>query len=461
MSDSDESRPVSPLPEASNDVSDPNRPFSEEGDTPLEPAENPDLDIDVEDNVSDNDSELSEVDEAEFADFDPTTVALEDRPTVGIDEDVAKTLKAGKRKRADGDKKPREGHRDKKKKRRDEDEDADGEELDGKRIRKPKRIDGGRKDRDRPRERRKTPEPENEEHLTPDERRRRALDKAMDAALKNPNKRRRKKDEVDLEEALDDEIAALTIRMEQACDADNLARKNEEPAIHKIKLLPEVVALLNRNTIQHSIVDPDTNFLRAVKFFLEPLSDGSLPAYNIQRDIFSALTRLPIEKEALLSSGIGKVVLFYTKSKRPEIGIKRTAERLLGDWSRPILKRSDDYKKRKITTKEFDSVYVPFPSPIHLLTNLSAASLALRPSGTQSSQVPSSQRVPLSKSELERRRLLAPAVQSNRARMESSNTSYTVAPRSNFDPSRGLDPASRPIGAGGMEAFRKMTQKKR
>lgn len=43
--------------------------------------------------------------------------------------------------------------------------------------------------------------------------------------------------------------------------------------------------------------------------------------------------------------------------------------------------------------------------------------------------------------------------------METSNTSYAVAPRSNFDPSRGLDPASRPIGAGGVEAFRKMTAK--
>jgi hypothetical protein len=153
--------------------------------------------------------------------------------------------------------------------------------------------------------------------------------------------------------------------MEQACEADNSAREKGQPAIHKLKMLPEVVALLNRNTVQHSIVDPDTNFLQSVKFFLEPLNDGSLPAYNIQRDLFAALTRLPIEKEALLSSGIGKVVLYYTKSKKPEIGIKRTAERLLGEWSRPILKRSDDYKKRKVITKEFDHQYVQiFPSSL-------------------------------------------------------------------------------------------------
>ncbi|KAG4432726.1 Transcription factor iws1 [Cadophora sp. M221] len=423
----------------------------EERDTPPPPAADPDLDIDNDENdendVSDNESELSEVDEAEFAEFDPTTVALEDRPLVGIDEDVARTLKAGKRKRADkeGDgKKPKEAKRDKKKRpRRDDDEDPDGQVLDGKRTKKPKSVRSDREKGDKPRERRPAT-PENEENLTPDERRRRALDKAMDAALKNPNKRRRKKDEVDLEEAFDDEIAALKIRMERACEADNSAREQGQPALQKLKMLPEVVALLNRNTVQHSIVDPDTNFLQSVKFFLEPLNDGSLPAYNIQRDLFAALTKLPIEKEALLSSGIGKVVLYYTKSKKPEIGIKRTAERLLGEWSRPILKRSDDYKKRKVVTKEFDH---------------QAAALAHRPSGTQSSQMPPSQRIALSQKELERERVLAQPTKSSRARIESGNTSYTIAPKSTFDATKGLDPSSRPIGAGGMEAFRKMTAK--
>ncbi|KAI9649256.1 Transcription factor iws1 [Ciborinia camelliae] len=452
MSDSDlDSRPTTPLPEAGNDARDSNRPISQERDTPEPSMANPDLDMDDLDNVeggaeSDNESDLSEVDEANFDDFDASKVALDERPMVGIDEDVAKTLKASKRKRAEGEgKKPKEGKREKKKRpRRDSDEDPDGMEIDGKRVRKPKRVEGERKDRDRTKERRKaTPEPENDENLTPDERRRKALDKAMDAALKNPNKRRRKKDEVDLEEAFDDEIAALKLRMEEACQADNAARDANLPATRKLEMLPEVVALLNRNTIQHSIVDPDTNFLQSVKFFLEPLNDGSLPAYNIQRDLFQALARLPIEKEALLSSGIGKVVLYYTKSKRPEIGIKRIAERLLGEWSRPILKRSDDYKKRKVATKEFDH---------------QAAQLAIRPTGSQSSQMPT-QRTQLTARDLERQRLLAPKVISNRARMESSNTTYSVAPRSNFDPSRGLDPSARPIGAGGVEAFRKMTAK--
>ena len=167
----------------------------------------------------------------------------------------------------------------------------------------------------------------------------------------------------DLEEEVDDQIAHLKVAMEKACVADNEAREKGMAATHKLKLLPQVTALLNRTSVQDSVLDPETNLLQSVKYFLEPLNDGSLPAYNIQRDIFNALAKLPINKEVLLSSGIGKVVYFYTRSKRPEVGIKRIAERLVGEWSRPILKRTDDYKKRQIETRDFDFAYVfpPFP----------------------------------------------------------------------------------------------------
>lgn len=65
----------------------------------------------------------------------------------------------------------------------------------------------------------------------------------------------------------------------------------------------------------------------------------------------------------------------------------------------------------------------------------------------------------MSQRELERERFLAQPSRSNRARVESGNTSYTVAPKSNFDVTKGIDETQRPIGAGGMEAFRRMTAK--
>jgi hypothetical protein len=152
--------------------------------------------------------------------------------------------------------------------------------------------------------------------------------------------------------------------MAQAAEADNNGRQRGEPARHKLKLLPEVVALLNKNNLRDSLVDPEINLLEAVRFFLEPLSDGSLPAYDIQKELFAALAKLPVNKDSLVASGIGKVIMFYVKSKRPEMAIKRQAERLFTDWTRPILRRTDDYRKKEFVSKEYDPSYV-FSEPCH------------------------------------------------------------------------------------------------
>ncbi|KAK4119351.1 hypothetical protein N657DRAFT_627032 [Parathielavia appendiculata] len=393
-------------------------------------------------NDSDKESDiLSEIDEDQFEDYDPT---LEERP-VEIDENVAKTLKAAKRKRTDAEtvKKPKEGRRPKKRARATVDDGGDVE--DGERRPRKARATGG--ERRAARKEAEQEEQVNEENLTPEERRRRAIQRAMDNALKNPTKRRRKKDDIDLEDEIDDQIANLKVAMEKACLADNEAREKGMAATHKLKLLPQVTALLNRTSIQDSVLDPETNLLQSVKYFLEPLNDGSLPAYNIQRDIFNALAKLPINKEVLLSSGIGKVVYFYTRSKRPEPSIKRIAERLVGEWSRPVLKRTDDYKKRHIETRDFDFAAAKLAQRQEAAVSGSQMTLAQRPAGGKT------------RFELERERLLAPEIKkTNRALPAGLPASYTIAPRSTFDASRGA-PEFRPVGSAGLEAFRRITQK--
>lgn len=366
--------------------------------------------------LSDDESVLSEVDEAQFEDFDPDNVAIEERPALAIDEENLKLIGRHKRKRdgEDGERpKRKEGRR---KKRRD-DEEVGGEEAEGK----------GRRRRDGDRRRRKEATPEDEEHLDPATRRRRALDRAMDEALKKPTKRRaRKADGIDLEQMADAEIEDVRKRMTQAAQLDAVNRREGKPAMHKLRMLPEVVSLLNRNQYVNSLVDPEINLLEAVKFFLEPLDDGSLPAYNIQRDLMNALAKLPINKEALIASGIGKVIVFYTKSKRPEPGIKRQAERLLAEWTRPILQRSDDYSKRVYQEADFDPT-----------------KLAMRP------QVLNAQ---ATAAEARARELLPPRL-ANRARVDQTHTSYTVVPRSTVVQESKF---ARPLGASGEDRFRRM-----
>lgn len=152
----------------------------------------------------------------------------------------------------------------------------------------------------------------------------------------------------------DQEIEDMRNRMTKAAMDDGDLVRQGLPASHKLSMLPQVVALLSRNQYTSAILDPEMNLLEAVRFFLEPLTDGSLPAYNIQRELFGALAKLPMTKEALISSGIGKVIVFYKKSKRAEPAIKRQATKLMEEWSRPLLQRSDDYTKKQFQSVHYD-----------------------------------------------------------------------------------------------------------
>ncbi|KAF1810101.1 hypothetical protein P152DRAFT_460903 [Eremomyces bilateralis CBS 781.70] len=249
-----------------------------------------------------------------------------------------------------------------------------------------------------------------EEQLEPKERRKRALDRKMDEALKSTS-RRGKQSGLEFEAMIDREIENMRGKMIEAAKADAEAREANKPAIHKLELLPAVIGLLNRDKFGSELVDPDINLLEAVRFFLEPLADGSLPAYQIQKQLFDVLERLPIKTESLTSSGIGKVTHFYTKSNRPQADIKRQADRLVAAWTRPILRRNADFRKRDIQQVQYDPSHHPTPSSADLSADLQAQAAARR-----------------------REQLLATPTYMNRARVENNAASYSVAPRSNYVP---------------------------
>ena len=95
----------------------------------------------------------------------------------------------------------------------------------------------------------------------------------------------------------------------------------------------------------------DNNLLEAVRRWLEPLPDHSLPALNIQREFFAIIRKMEfIDSAVLKESGLGRVVLFYTKCKRTTLDIKRIANDLVSIWSRPIIKRSASYRDRIVPT---------------------------------------------------------------------------------------------------------------
>jgi transcription factor SPN1 len=141
--------------------------------------------------------------------------------------------------------------------------------------------------------------------------------------------------------------------MEEAAEQDYNAISNSLPATHKLALLPQVEAVLNKSTFHQAILDKV--LIGTMRLWLEPLPDRSLPAYSIQRVLLSSLQKIPITKEHLLESAIGKVVMFYRNSPRVEPSIRKIADSLWVEWSRPILRKSANYRDKRVATAAYNS----------------------------------------------------------------------------------------------------------
>ena len=181
---------------------------------------------------------------------------------------------------------------------------------------------------------------------------------------KKTTRRKKKTNEEVLDSFADHEVSRLREAMNAAAEDDINSNNEKLPATTKLKLLPEAMDTLRKSdinlTLHHilkicmdraslaqSIID--NNLLDAVRRWLEPLPDRSLPALNIQRELFGVIKKMEfIDSSVLKESGLGRIVLFYTKCKRVNPDIQRIANDLVMTWARPIIKRSASYRDRVV-----------------------------------------------------------------------------------------------------------------
>ncbi|KAK5805384.1 hypothetical protein F5H01DRAFT_353626 [Linnemannia elongata] len=182
------------------------------------------------------------------------------------------------------------------------------------------------------------------------------LDRDFDLAIKSgkSTSRRRKKDDEDIDTELDESAARFVAKMQEAAFADIDAKLNRQAALAKVRMLENVKAQLNKSHVHNTFLD--NGILESMKLWLEPLQDASLPSLDIIQDFLDILDILPIQTHHLSTSGVGRVVYFYTKvdDSRVTPSIKRKAHALVDKWSRPIVKLSQDYRTKKINYAEGD-----------------------------------------------------------------------------------------------------------
>ncbi|XP_053710585.1 protein IWS1 homolog isoform X2 [Synchiropus splendidus] len=178
-------------------------------------------------------------------------------------------------------------------------------------------------------------------------------------------KKRRHRDGGTFISDADDVVSAMITKMNEAAEEDRALNGQKKPALKKLTLLPQVVMHLKKQDLKETFID--SGVMSAIKEWISPLPDKSLPALRIREELLRILQELPsVSQETLKHSGIGRAVMFlykHPKESRPnkDLALKLISEFPLplagslcrlchacvipsDEWSRPIFGLTSNYK---------------------------------------------------------------------------------------------------------------------
>ncbi|KAG9454673.1 hypothetical protein H6P81_007577 [Aristolochia fimbriata] len=158
-------------------------------------------------------------------------------------------------------------------------------------------------------------------------------------------------------------VEHLMAELEVTAEEDAELNRQSKPAINKLKKLPLLTEVLSKKQLQQEFLDHGV--LTLLKNWLEPLPDGSLPNINIRTAILQILSDFPIDleqydrRDQLKKSGLGKVIMFLSRSDEETTSNRKLAKELVDKWSRPIFNKSTRFEDMR----SFDDERVPFRRP--------------------------------------------------------------------------------------------------
>uniref|UniRef100_A0A2P2K9C3 Uncharacterized protein MANES_15G170300 n=1 Tax=Rhizophora mucronata TaxID=61149 RepID=A0A2P2K9C3_RHIMU len=143
-------------------------------------------------------------------------------------------------------------------------------------------------------------------------------------------------------------VENVMAELEVVAEEDMELNLQDKPAINKLKKLPLLIDVLSKKQLQQEFLEHGV--LNLLKTWLEPLPDKSLPNINIRSAILKILTDFPLDlerydrRELLKKSGLGKVIMFLSKSDEETTANRKLAKDLVDTWSRPIFNKSTRFE---------------------------------------------------------------------------------------------------------------------
>jgi transcription factor SPN1 len=149
-------------------------------------------------------------------------------------------------------------------------------------------------------------------------------------------------------EQLDEDVDAMIARMEAAADRDDELLEQQEPAIEKAQMMPEVAAFMRKRHYHEVMVD--RGFLAAAARWLKPM-EGALVNLTVRTGLLKSLQLIEADDTligALRSSKIGVYVKLLSLHRKETDQNKRLAQNLVETWSRPIFGANDKMRAEDV-----------------------------------------------------------------------------------------------------------------
>lgn len=152
------------------------------------------------------------------------------------------------------------------------------------------------------------------------------------------------------------QMAKIVEQMREAARKDWECNRKGQPAINTLQLVEVVVAELSKKLFYKYYLD-DTDLLEAIRDWIHPLPDGSLPALKIRTEMYRIIWKLELHDIVEPATLMSYLEVSEDKSKDPQYqqplhrtlkGFSRTVMRL---WAHPKEANSNKVLLRKIMEK--------------------------------------------------------------------------------------------------------------
>ncbi|TDH69293.1 hypothetical protein CCR75_005017 [Bremia lactucae] len=147
-------------------------------------------------------------------------------------------------------------------------------------------------------------------------------------------------------------------RMDKAYTDDLASIADRRPALEKIKFVDNALHILRKLQFQPMLLDFDllTEWIdwmenktsireQIVKKWIQPLENGALPNVGLRTKMLEMVSKMPVFKEHLKRSGLGKVVMLLMKHPQETRENKELCRSLVERWSRAVFNKTLDFSK--------------------------------------------------------------------------------------------------------------------